>query len=124
MSDNNPAMQPGSSAPDGEIVVPSDFPRDPFPAALPGSQPKFSARLIDGRYVVGLTQEERKERYLACMDLFDQLRGYVTRKHAQKPDLTISAILDNVSGRIAHQGWELGSVELDWIMKQLRVRFP
>jgi hypothetical protein len=124
MTDGNPVPQPGDSGPDGEIVVPSDFPRDPFPAALSGSQPKFSARLIDGRYVVGLTQEERKERYLACIDLVDQLTAYVNRKKAQKPDLPMSAILDNVAGRIAHQGWELGSVELDWIMKQLRSRFP
>lgn len=124
MPDNNPATQPGCSAPDGEIVVSSDFPHDPFSTALSGSQPKFSALLIDGRYVVGLTHEERKERYLACMDLVDQLTAYVNRKHAQKPDLTMSAILDNVAGRIAHQVWELGSVELDWIMKQLRGRFP
>jgi len=124
MTDNNPVPQPGCSAPDGEIVVPSDFPRDPFPAALSGSQPKFSARLIVGRYVVGLTQEERKERYLACMDLVDQLTAYVNRKHAQKTDPTMSAVLDNVAGRIAHQGSELGSVELNWIMKQLRARFP
>lgn len=117
MSDNNPATQPGSSAPDGEIVVPSDFPRDPFPAALSGSQPKFSARLIDGLYVVGLTQGERKDRYLACMDLVDQLTAYVNRKHAQKPDLTMSETLDDVTGRLTHQGWELGSVELEWNMK-------
>lgn len=124
LSDNNPATQPGCSAPDGEIVPPSDSPRDSFFAALSGSQAEFSARLIDGRYVVGLAQEERKERYRACMDLADQLTGYVNRELAQKPALTMPARLDNISGQIAHPGWELGSVALDWIMKQLQARFP
>lgn len=124
MSDNNPATQPGSSAPDGEIVVPSDFPRDPFPASLSGSQPKFSARLVDGRYVVGLTQEERQARYLACMDLVDQLTAYVNRKHAENPDLTQSAILDSLASRMPQQGWDLGKTELEWMEKHLRARFP
>lgn len=119
MSEQPKSTGVDSDTPTAEIIIPDDFPRDPFPAALSGSQPEFSARLIDGRYVVGLTQEERKKRYLACMDLVGQLTAYVNRKHAQKPDLTMSAILGNVAGRIAHQGWELGSVELSWIMKQL-----
>lgn len=122
MTDNNPVPQPGD--PGGEIVVPSDFPRDPFPAALSGSQPKFSARLIDGQYVVGLTQEERKQRYLACVDLVDQLTAYVKRKHTQRPDVTLPAVLDNVASRIPYQGWDLGRSEIDWIVKHLRARFP
>lgn len=124
MTDNNPVPQPGDPGPDGEIVMPSDFPRDPFPAALWGSQPKFSARFIDGQYVVGLTQEERKQRYLACTDLVDQLTAYVKRKHAQRPDVTLSAILDNVTSRIPYQGWDLGRSEIDWMVKHLRARFP
>jgi hypothetical protein len=124
MTDNTPGPQPGDPGPSGEVVVPSDFPRDPFPAALSGSQPKFSARFIDGQYVVGLTQEERKQRYLACADLVDQLTAYVKRKHSQRPDLTLSAILDNVASRIPYQGWDLGHSEIDWMVKHLRARFP
>jgi hypothetical protein len=39
--------------------VPPDFPWDPTPALLSGTQPKLSGRWIDGRFVVGLTAEER-----------------------------------------------------------------
>ncbi|CAE6895246.1 hypothetical protein R69927_05054 [Paraburkholderia domus] len=42
--------------------VPDDFPRDAAPAALAGAQPKLAARMINGRFVVGLTEEERMER--------------------------------------------------------------
>lgn len=104
-------------------AVPDDFPRDPFPAALSGAQPKFAARLIEGRYVVGLTPEERAERYLGCLDLVDQLTAYVHKKLAQKPDLTLTAVLDNLASRIPQQGWDLGGPELVWIEKHLRARF-
>jgi hypothetical protein len=104
-------------------AVPDDFPRDPFPAALSGAQPKFAARLIEGRYVVGLTPEERAQRYLGCLDLVDQLTAYVHKKLAQKPDLTLTAVLDNLASRIPQQGWDLGGPELVWIEKHLRARF-
>ncbi len=42
--------------------VPEVFPRGDTAATIPGAQPKFIARKIDGRYVVGLTKEERHER--------------------------------------------------------------
>ncbi|OYU44721.1 MAG: hypothetical protein CFE44_11435, partial [Burkholderiales bacterium PBB4] len=60
-----------SNADEHAIPVPEDFPRDPFPAALAGSQMKLAARLIDGRYVVGLTDEERYGRFLMCSDLVE-----------------------------------------------------
>lgn len=123
MPNNNPVTQPDDTIPHDGVVVPDDFPRDPFPAALSGCQPKFSARLVAGKYVVGLTKEERAERYLGCLDLVDHLTAYVNRKRAQKPDLTTDALLDNVESRIPHQGWDLGKTEVSWIAKQLRARF-
>jgi hypothetical protein len=104
-------------------AVPDDFPHDPFPTALSGAQLKFAARLIEGRYVVGLTPEERTQRYLRCLDLVDQLTTYVHKKLTQKPDLTLTAVLNNVASRIPHQGWDLGGPELVWIEKHLRARF-
>ena len=104
-------------------VVPADFPRDPFPASLAGTQPKFAARLIDGRYVVGLTEGERVERYLMCNDLVDQLTGYVERKRLDRTDLTIAALLDQVDTGIRRKGWDLGGAEFDWIMVRLHAKF-
>jgi hypothetical protein len=45
--------------------IPEDFPRDPFPTSLAGSPPKLAARLIGGKYITALTDEERAERYKA-----------------------------------------------------------
>ena len=44
----------GEDTPDEEkeVLVPEDFPHDPFPAVLAGAQPKVVAREVDGRYVV------------------------------------------------------------------------
>ena len=54
---------------DDETLVPEDFPWDPFPASLAGAQMKVAAREIDGKYVVGLTEDERRGRYMVCLDL-------------------------------------------------------
>ena len=103
--------------------IPDDFPRDPFPAAVPGAQQKFVARKINGRYVVGLTQEERRERYVACLDLVEQLTVYTEKKHRQKPELTITELLDVFDRDIRLKDWGLSGVELDWVMKELRALF-
>jgi len=89
--------------------VPDDFPRDPYHAALAGTQNKLSARFIDGEYLVGLTPEERTERYLACLYLVEPLTAYVHRERAEKPDVPLSEVLDNLAKRIPHQwGGTLG----------------
>jgi hypothetical protein len=103
--------------------VPDDFPTDPFPAALAGSQTKFSARLIEGKYVVGLTAEERHQRYLHCLDLVNQLIAYTQRKREQKPEVPKADVLDDIVNRIPLQGWDLGTSEMEWIAKQLRQSF-
>lgn len=53
--------------------VPPDFPWDPTPALLSGTQPKLAGRMLDGRFVVGLTAEERFIRWDLCEDLARQL---------------------------------------------------
>jgi len=103
--------------------IPEDFPRDPFPAALSGSQLKFAARLIDGRYVVGLTDEERRERYEVCLDLVEQMKTYTDKKQLQLPELSMEQLLDKIDKSIRLKDWGLSSVEFDWIMKELRARF-
>ncbi|MBU0587158.1 MAG: hypothetical protein KJ852_01195 [Gammaproteobacteria bacterium] len=102
--------------------VPAEFPWDPFPASLSGAQSKVAARLIDGRYVSGLTEDERRGRYLMCVDLVEQLVEYTERKHLQRPDLTLPALLDQIDDGVRKKGWEVGAVEFDWIMGRVRVR--
>ncbi len=123
MSEQYESTDAGCDTPTAEVTVPDDFPHDPFPASLAGAQPKVAARLIDGRYVVGLTPEERAERYVGCLDLVDQLTAYVNRKALEKPELTQSVVLDSLVSRMPHQGWNLGKAELAWMEMHLRARF-
>ena len=119
----NELSESGADKPVVAGAIPEDFPRDPFPAALPGAQIKFTARKIDGRYVVGLTEEERRERYEACLDLVEQLVVYTERKHREMTNLTMDELLDKFDRDIRLKDWGLSGVELDWVMKQLRARF-
>ena len=119
----NQTPQNETSNTEAALPIPEDFPRDPFPAALSGSQLKFAARLIDGRYVVGLTEQERRERYEVCLDLVEQMKAYTDKKHLQLPDLSMEQLLDQIDRSIRLKDWGLSSVEFDWIMKELRARF-
>ena len=53
-----------------------NFPKRNELAALNGNVPKFSARLINGRYVVGVTAEEHREHYRDCCTLVADLIAY------------------------------------------------
>lgn len=61
--------------------VPTDLPHDTQIGALP----KFLARLIDGRYIVGPTPEEVAVRNRGCVDLVEQLQKTVLQFAAQNP---------------------------------------
>jgi hypothetical protein len=111
-----------SKKPISDVVVPDDYPRDPYPAALGGAQPKFAARLIDGRYVVGLTDEERQDRYLYCASWVETLVVYVPNKRLRRPDMSLEDVLQYVHAGIRSERGDLGEVELDWIMAKLRAR--
>ncbi|MEQ5840456.1 hypothetical protein N0A02_13570 [Paraburkholderia acidicola] len=55
--------------------VPDDFPREPYDASLAGSQPKFAVESIDGKYCVGLTDEELLERSRGCEEWNGSVNG-------------------------------------------------
>ena len=105
-----------------DIVVPDDYPRDPYPTGLGGAQPKFAARLINGRYVVGLTEDELKERFVFCANWLEQLVEYVPKKLAKNPEISIEDVLQYVHSGIRRERGDLGEVELDWIMTKLHTR--
>ncbi|WP_145987417.1 hypothetical protein [Cupriavidus taiwanensis] len=104
------------------VEIPLDFPNDPFPAAVGGAQPKFATRVVDGTYVVGLTHEERVERYLMCADLVDQLSNYCRRKADEHPDWSQEALLNRMEKGIRDKQavWNLGRSEVDWIVARVR----
>ncbi|CAD6514423.1 hypothetical protein ACFQ3P_04575 [Paraburkholderia sabiae] len=99
--------------------VPEDFPRDVTPASLAGAHPKLAGRVIDGKFVVGMTEEERFERWDICEDLAQQLVG-VARKDASKhPENSREVTLERVRRGIEDKLWT-SVMETDWLMKRLR----
>ena len=122
----SPLTPTENSEPEDEAMdaIPADFPRDPHPASLPGSQLKFSARKIDGRYVVGLTAEELQERYEMCKDLATQLITRTKRKKDEGLVPDIELFYADTESRIRAQSvrdqWDFSEPELRWIFTKVR----
>lgn len=121
MSEQDTSAEPIEDPTPG-VVVPDDYPRDPYPSGLGGAQPKFSARLIDGRYVVGPTEEELKERYLFCASWVETLVEYFPNKRLRRPDMSVEDVMQYIHAGIRSERGDLGEAELDWIMAKLRAR--
>ncbi len=100
--------------------VPADFPWDPTPALLSGTQPKLAGRLIDGRFVVGLTAEERYIRWDMCEDLAQQLVPKTLKDAAKYPQNSREVTLRRMKKAIQSKGWT-ERVETDWLMSRLRI---
>lgn len=103
-------------------TIPDDFPHGGLTTAIAGVQPKLAARLIDGRYVVGETEEERLERYLICEDLAMQLADYCRRKAGENPDWTTEFNLQRteqgVASHIRSGRWDISMAEKGWVMQR------
>lgn len=50
-------------------TVPDDFPWDTTPASLSGARSKVAGGMIGGKFVMGLTVDERYESWEVCEDL-------------------------------------------------------
>jgi hypothetical protein len=81
---------------------------------------KFAGRLIDGKFVVGQTDEERFERWDLCEDLAQQLVA-VGRKDAVKfPEHSRDVTLQRMRRAVEGKRWA-SVVETDWLMARLRI---
>lgn len=105
--------------PPTQLGVPTDFPRAPFFGALPGAQAKLLARKIGDRYVVGLTEDELKERYMGCEDLVQQLMPYCQRKRDENPAWSTAEILRKVARAVHSKAWGQSPDEIDWIVEKV-----
>jgi len=105
-----------------EHAVPSDFPREARLGAVTGAQPKTLARLVDGRYFVGPTDEEIRERYATCQDLVEQLVAYCQRKANEHTDWTHAQILERARKGVAQKAaqWQLSPSEVAWILERMQ----
>lgn len=101
--------------------VPEDFPRVAPAATIPGAQLKFAARKIDGRFLVGLTEEELCERWKYCEDLAQQLAARTQRKRAAGLISDLDVFYKETEQRVRGQGWDLSNDEVVWLMNRMRV---
>jgi hypothetical protein len=105
-------------------VVPEDFPREGPTVSIAGVQPKIAARFIDGKYVVGWTPEELRERYESCEDLARQLASYCTRKALENPDwareFNLQRTARGMSEKVTGGHWDVTKAEQLWIMERVR----
>lgn len=99
--------------------VPDDFPRDVTPGSLSGAQPKLAARLIDGEFIVGQTDDERYQRWEVCEDLAQQLVAKARKDAAQYPQHSFDVTLQRIRRAIEVKGW-VSVVEADWLVERLR----
>ena len=102
------------------MTIPDDFPRDPWPAAIAGVQPKIAARKIDDKFVFGLTAEELALRYDNCSDLVLQLTAYCERKLKADPELVLDEYLPKVEQASSTKGWDVSPIEMFWIFSKVR----
>ncbi|CAJ6616979.1 Uncharacterised protein [Burkholderia pseudomallei] len=104
--------------------VPDDFPRESYDASLAGSQPKLAVRSVDGKYRVGLTDEELLERYDACEDLAQQLASYCARKASEHPswtrDLNLARAREGVARKVASGLWNVSAAEQSWVIARVQ----
>lgn len=101
--------------------VPEDFPRSTPAATIPGAQLKFTARKIDGRFVVGLTEEELYERWEYCEDLAQQLAARTRRKKAAGLISDLDVFYNETEQRVRGQGWDVTNDEVIWLMNRMRM---
>lgn len=99
-------------------VIPEDFPR-PGPAAVSGAQPKIPGRMVDGRFVEGLTEAELQARYEVCRDLAEQLTAYAKHKRVQLAELPLREFLRRLRAGVVKKRWDVESEELDWVMRRV-----
>ncbi|MGF6968771.1 hypothetical protein OKW43_005799 [Paraburkholderia sp. WC7.3g] len=100
--------------------VPVDFPWNPTPALLSGTQPKLAGRWVDGRLIVGLTAEERYIRWDMCEDLAQQLIRKTLEDAAKYPEHPREVTIRRMRRAIERKQWT-ERMETDWLMARLRV---
>lgn len=103
-------------------MIPDDFPRQGSLGGVSGVQTKLLARKIDGRFLAGPTEAELYARFDNCADLAVQLTEYVKRKLASMPDATLGDLLPRVRQGAEKKGWDVSSLEMDWIFNKVAQR--
>lgn len=102
--------------------VPPDFPSVGHEGALPGAQEKYAARHIDGKFVVGLTDDELRERFEECSNIVAQLAPLFLDELRRFPNFDEARHLTRLRNGIRAKRWAITSAEVDWMVEQVRAQ--
>lgn len=104
-------------------LLPANFPRALLLGAVSGAQPKLLVRVIDGKYVTGMTDDELLSRHDYCEDLVQQLVAYSRRKATANPEWTHEFNLARTTRGLAEKGrvgaWDVTVDEQAWMMSRI-----
>lgn len=107
-----------------KMPLPDDFPREGPIGAVSGAQPKLVARALDGKYVVGWTEQELLGRHDYCEDLVQQLVAYCLRKAQENPDWSHEFNFDRMARGLVQKvqagKWDVTPDELAWMTGRIR----
>ena len=103
-------------------AVPDDFPQE-FLGSVAGAQPKLLLeRDVDGRYVES-GSVRRRERWLICVDLREQLIAYVFKHRPSETALSQYVVQVISALERKRTGWGISELEAAWIGRQLETHF-
>jgi hypothetical protein len=98
--------------------VPDDFPRDDSPAVVSGAGPKLCVRLVNGIYQSGLSDEERRERWIICESLTRQLVSVAKKDARAYPQHSPERTVERVKVAVRAKRWVTPN-ELEWVARRL-----
>jgi len=102
------------------VQVPPSFPATGHQGTLPGAQVKYTAREIDGKFVVGLTNEERFNRYEECLNIVRQLVPLFHEQLQRHPDFDEARHFARLRNGLRAKQWRVTNAEIDWMVDQVR----
>lgn len=101
-------------------TIPDDFPHCRDDGAIPGAVPKYLARQTrEGKFVVGLTQEELWRRYQQCCTLATGMTSYCENKLRENPSWSSQFLMDRTGLKIASEAWGYTDDEITWVLKRI-----
>ncbi|XAH25676.1 hypothetical protein AAFF27_10970 [Xylophilus sp. GW821-FHT01B05] len=97
-------------------VVPEDFPRPCGVATVPGTQPKFNANFVGGRFIVGASEEELHVRHADCAEYVRVLPAHCRQLLAGQADLSTDKVLERVGRALARRHHWMSGPEINWVI--------
>lgn len=109
----------GLASPSDGVVISEDFPRPRGECTVPGAQPKFSARLVEGRFIAGASEEELRARHAVCVEYVQVLPAHCRQLKSEHADFSTDGILERVGRALARRHHWMSGPEINWVIAKV-----